>query len=157
MWQTDAAKPVPITSNYAPGMTTTARRIEIATRLFEGWSSGDPDAPQPYFHPDGVLMDVCSGTFEGWPAVRTYFASAISRSKDLRLVPDEFWSREDGLAVHYVMTGEVVNPATFGPEHVGRTWRVEVVSLLRFEGDLVVLERDFHDRGARARSLGITA
>ena len=47
-------------------------------------------------------------------------------------------------------------PATFGPEHVGRTWQVEVVSLLTFDGDRVILERDYHDRGARARSLGLT-
>ena len=104
-------------------MDLTQRRIEIATALFAGWSSGNPDAPEPYFHPEGVLMDVCSGTFEGWPAIRAYFASALARSQDLRLVPDGFWSRDDGLAVHYVMSGTVANPATFGAEHVGRTWR----------------------------------
>lgn len=136
-------------------MDLTQRRIEIATALFAGWSSGNPDAPERYFHPEGVLMDVCSGTFEGWPAIRAYFASALARSQDLRLVPDGFWSRDDGLAVHYVMSGTVANPATFGAEHVGRTWQVEVVSLLTFDGERVVLERDYHDRGARARSLGI--
>lgn len=44
--------------------TTDARRIEIATRLFrEGWSSGDPDAPEQFWVPDGTLEDVASGTF----------------------------------------------------------------------------------------------
>ncbi len=52
-----------------------ARRIEIAESLFAGWSSGDPDAPEPYFTPDGVLDDVASGRFEGWPAIRDFFAA----------------------------------------------------------------------------------
>ncbi len=156
MWQIGPAKQVSITSNYAPRMTAADRRIEIAKRLFAGWSSGDADAPEPYFHPDGVLMDVCSGRFEGWPAIRDYFASALARSQDLWLIPDEFWASDTGLAVHYVMSGTVVNPATFGPEHLGRRWQVEVVSLLTFDGDRVILERDYHDRGSRARSLGIT-
>jgi ketosteroid isomerase-like protein len=136
-------------------MSTADRRIEIATRLFEGWSSGDPDAPEPYFHPDGVLMDVASGRFEGWPAIRAFFASGLQRTKGLTLIPDEFWSNDNGLAVHYVMSGDVINPASYGPEHVGRRWSVEVMSYLRFDGDRVVFEADFHDKGSRAKSLGI--
>ena len=27
-------------------------RIELATKLFEAWSSGDADAPAQYFDPD---------------------------------------------------------------------------------------------------------
>lgn len=136
-------------------MSTTERQIAIAKQLFEGWSSGDANAPEQFFHPNAVLNDVCSGRFETWPVIRDYFASALARSKNLRLIPDEFWANDTGLALHYVMSGEVVNPATFGPAYVGRTWKVEVMSLLRFEGDLVTLECDFHDRGSRARSLGI--
>jgi ketosteroid isomerase-like protein len=136
-------------------MSIGARRIEVARRVFECWSSGDPDAPARHFHPDGVLMDVASGRFEGWPAIRTFFASGLQRTRNLTLVPDEFWTNDDGLALHYVMSGEVVNPATYGAEYVGRRWRVEVMSYLRFEGDLVVLEADFHDKGSRAKSLGI--
>ena len=86
------------------------RRIAIAAKLFEGWSSGDPDAPAPYFAPDGVLDDVASGRFEGWPAIRAFFARGLSRTARLTLVPDEFWANESGLAVHYVMSGDVVLP-----------------------------------------------
>jgi hypothetical protein len=136
-------------------MATEDRRIETARRLFAGWSSGDPDAPESCFHPEGVLMDVASGRFEGWPAIRAFFASGLQRTHHLTLVPDQFWSNDDGLAVHYVMSGEVVNPASYGPEFVGRRWSVQVMSSLRFEGDLVVYEADFHDKGARAKSLGI--
>lgn len=136
-------------------MSTTERRIKIAKQLFEGWSSGDANAPEQFFHPDGVLDDMCSGRFETWPVIRDYFGAAISRSKNLQLIPDEFWANDGGLALHYIMSGEVVNPATFGPEYVGRTWKVDVVSLLYFDGDRITLERDFHDRGSRARSLGI--
>jgi hypothetical protein len=130
-------------------------RIEIATRLFEGWSSGDPDAPEPYWTPDGVLDDVASGRFEGWPAIRGFFARGLTRTADLTLVPDEFWANESGLAVHYRMGGVVVLPESFGPAHVGRRWSVPCMSYLRFDGDRVCYEADFHDKGARARSLGI--
>lgn len=131
------------------------RRIEIATHLFAGWSSGNPDAPEPYFAPDGVLDDVASGRFEGWPAIRAFFARGLGRTGNLTLVPDEFWANDDGLAVHYVMSGAVVLPETFGPEYVGRRWSVACMSYLRFDGDRVSYEADFHDKGSRAKSLGI--
>jgi ketosteroid isomerase-like protein len=130
-------------------------RIEIARRLFEGWSSGDADAPERYFHPDAVLFDVASGRFEGWPAIRAFFAKVLEKWGDLRLVPDEFWVNDDGLALHYEMSATVTDPSQYGPDLVGRTWSVEVMSHLRFEGDRVIREADFHDRGARARSLGL--
>jgi len=133
------------------------RRIEIATALFAGWSSGDADAPERFFRPDAVLHDVASGTFRGWPAIRSFFARGLAKWDDLALVPDRFWEREDGLALHYDMSATVKDPTVYGAEHVGRVWKVEVMSELRFEGDLVVYEADFHDRGSRARSLGIEA
>ena len=75
----------------------------------------------------------------------------------LVLAPDEFFSHRtdpDALALHYVMSATVRDPATYGVEFFGQKWSVEVMSILRFAGDQVVYEADFHDRGARARSLG---
>lgn len=138
-------------------LTLHAHRIEIATKLFEGWSSGDPDGPAPFFAPDGVLDDVASGRFEGWPAIRAFFARGLTRTANLTLVPDEFWANDDGLALHYVMSGDVVLPESFGPEYVGRRWSVGCMSFLRFDGDRVCYEADFHDKGSRAKSLGIGA
>lgn len=134
----------------------TDQRIATARQLFAGWSSGDPDAPAPFFAPDGVLFDVASGRFEGWPNIRAFFANGLSRTRNLTLIPDEFWVNDGGLAVHYVMSGEVVSPSIYGAEYVGRRWSVEVMSYLRFDGDgRVCFEADFHDKGARATSLGI--
>jgi ketosteroid isomerase-like protein len=130
-------------------------RIELATHLFEAWSSGDPDAPERFLAADAVLDDVASGRFEGWPAIRAFFARGLRRTANLTLVPDEFWANDTGLAVHYVMSGDVVLADTFGAEHVGRRWSVPCMSYLRFAGDRVSYEADFHDKGARARSLGI--
>jgi ketosteroid isomerase-like protein len=130
-------------------------RIAVAKLVFAAWSSGDADAPERFFTPDAVLFDVASGRFEGWPAIRAFFANGLSRVGNLTLVPDAFWHSDDGLAVHYVMSGDVILPATFGPDHVGRRWSVEVMSSLRFDGDRVCYEADFHDKGARAKSLGI--
>jgi len=133
----------------------TRHRIDIASGLFAAWSAGDADAPEPFWAPDGVLEDVASGTFEGWPAIRAFFANGLTRTANLSLVPDEFWANDDGLAVRYVMSGDVVKTETFGPEYVGRRWAVPVMSYLRFDGDRVCYEADFHDKGARAKSLGI--
>jgi len=49
----------------------------------------------------------------------------------------------------------VRDPTIYGPEFVGKKWSVGVMSYLRFDGGRVCYEADFHDRGARARSLGI--
>jgi hypothetical protein len=132
------------------------KRIDTAKKLFSGWSSGDVDAPRDLLTPDAVLHDIASGTFEGWPAIRAFFASALSRWDDLQLVPDEFWANDSGLALHYVMSATIKDPASYGAEHVGRKWSVEVMSFLRFDGDRVCYEADFHDKGSRARSLGIS-
>ncbi len=132
------------------------KRIEIARRLFAAWSSGDADAPERYLTHDAVLFDVASGRFEGWPEIRAFFARGLSRLKDLRLEPDEFWTSDDGVALHYIMSAEITEPAHFGADYVGRRWSVEVMSFLRFDGDRVCYEADFHDKGSRARSLGIS-
>jgi ketosteroid isomerase-like protein len=131
-------------------------RIETARTLFAGWSSGDPDAPESCMTPDAVLHDVASGTFTGWPAIRGFFATALAKWDDLQLVPDEFWWNEGGLALHYVMSATVKDPSIYGPEHVGKKWSVEVMSFLRFDGDRVCYEADFHDKASRNKSLGIT-
>ena len=130
-------------------------REAIARRVFEAWSSGDADAPEAFFTPDAVLEDVASGRFTGWPAIRAFFAAGLAKWDDLRLAPDRFWHSPDGLALHYEMSATVRDPALYGPEHVGRVWRVGVMSFLEFEGERVCLEVDHHDRGGRARSLGI--
>jgi ketosteroid isomerase-like protein len=131
------------------------KRIEIAKQLFAAWSSGDADAPEAYLTPDAVLNDVASGRFEGWPAIRAFFSQGLAKWDDLELLPDEFWVNEDGLALHYVMSATIKDPDRFGPEFVGKKWSVEVMSLLRFDGDRVCYEGDFHAPGARNRSLGL--
>ncbi len=139
-----------------PRMTDHAKRIEVARQLFAGWSSGDPDAPESFMTPDAVLNDVASGRFEGWPAIRAFFAKGLAKWDDLVLAPDEFWVNDDGLALHYLMSATVKDAAIFGEEHVGKKWEVEVMSFLRFDGDRICYEADFHAPGARNRSLGIT-
>jgi len=129
----------------------TQRQIEIATGLFEAWSSGSADAPEAFLTPDAVLFDVAGGRFEGWPAIRAFFAAGLEKWNDLVLAPDEFWVNDDGLALHYLMSATVRDPEQYGSEWVGRRWEVEVMSLLRFDGDRVCYEADFHDRGARRR------
>jgi ketosteroid isomerase-like protein len=130
-------------------------RVETARRIFAAWSSGDADAPERYFHPDAVLYDVASGRFEGWPAIRTFFAAGLAKWSDLSLDPHDIWSNDDGVAVHYVMSATIADPDQYGAELVGTRWQVDAMSFLRFDGAKVIFEADFHDRGARARDLGL--
>lgn len=130
-------------------------REAIARRVFAAWSSGDADAPEPFFTPDAVLTDVASGRFEGWPAIRAFFASGLARWNDLVLDPRQFWFGDDGVALHYVMSATVNDPSIYGPDVVGRRWEVDVMSFLCFRDERVCFEADHHDRGARRRSLGL--
>jgi len=136
---------------------TTERRIAIARDVFAAWSSGDADAPEQFFTPDATLFDVASGQFDGWPAIRAFFAKGLAKWDDLVLAPDEFWANDSGLALHYLMSATIKDASTYGAEHVGNVWKVDVMSFLRFDDDRVCYEADFHDRGSRARSLGIEA
>ena len=131
-----------------------AERERRAWALFQAWSSSDADAPEQHMTPDAVLWDSIGGEKKGWPAIREYFAHGIARYPDLELLPTgEFWHRADGLALTWEMSATNQNP-DFGPDTVGRKWRAPGMSYLTFSDDgLVVAEYDFHDGGARQRSL----
>jgi ketosteroid isomerase-like protein len=132
-------------------------RITRARALFAAWSSGDVDAPRAHLTDDAVLYDVIGGEHAGWPAIRAYFAHGLRRYPDLRLEPTgDFWSRDDGLALTWVMSA-TVSDESFGPAAVGRVWRAEGMSYLIFRDDLVCREADYHDAGSRRRSLGLPA
>ncbi len=132
---------------------TDLARIDVATKLFAAWSSGDLDAPRQYLTDDPTLWDSVGGLKEGWTAIREYFGHGLERYPDLVLVPTgEFWSRPDGLALQWEMSASVIDES-MGAEHVGKTWKVPGLSFLIFEGMKVAAEYDYHDKGARQRSL----
>lgn len=119
-------------------------RLRLATDLFAAWSSGDADAPAAYLHDDAVLHDIVGGQHEGWPAIRAFFGSGLERFPDLTLVPDQFWTNDDGVALTWVMSASVAD---------GRRWTSEGMSWLRIVDGKVAREVDYHDRGAPAASL----
>jgi hypothetical protein len=128
-------------------------RITFVTQLFTAWSSGDPDGPRPFLHPDAVLEDSVGGAYHGWPEIRAYFARGLEHWPDLELVPDgEFWSREDGVAFTWVMSATLPDER-FGAGTAGMRWEVPGMSFVVFDGDVVIREVDFHDGGARERSV----
>lgn len=128
-------------------------RESLVMSLFEAWSSGDLEAPAQFFTDHPVLEDSVGGRHEGWSNIRAYFAHGLQRYPDLVLEPTgDFWHRPDGLALTWSMSATQLE-ANLGEEYVGRTWRVPGMSFLRFEGDRVAHEFDFHDGGARLRSL----
>lgn len=129
------------------------RRKDLVVELFRAWSSGDVDAPRPYLHDDAVLDDSIGGAHHGWEAIRAYFARGLQHWPDLELVPSgEWWSRDDGLAFTWRMSA-TVHDDRFGEGTAGRRWHAPGMSFVVFEGDVVVREVDYHDGGARARSL----
>jgi len=131
----------------------TAARVEVAWKLFAGWSSDDLDAPKQYLAEDAVLFDIIGGEFRGWDAIREYFARGRAHYPDLVLRPTgDFWARPDGLALLWHMSGTQTDDS-LGSELVGRKWTVEGLSYLVFDGVTVVREADYHDKGSRERSL----
>ena len=128
-------------------------RIDVAWKLFDGWSSDDLDAPMQYLADDVVLFDIIGGEHRGWPAIREYFGHGRARYPDLELKPTgDFWARPDGLALLWHMSGTQTDDS-LGPEFVGKKWTVEGLSYLVFDGLKVVREADYHDKGSRERSL----
>jgi hypothetical protein len=132
---------------------TDLARIEVAMELFAAWSSGDLDAPKAYLTDDPILWDSVGGLKEGWATIREYFGHGLERYPDLALIPTgEFWARPDGLALQWEMSASVIDDS-MGAEHIGKTWKVPGLSFLVFEGMKVAAEYDYHDKGARQRSL----
>lgn len=128
-------------------------REAAVVALFAAWSSGDLDAPRQFLTDDPVLEDSVGGRYEGWPAIRAYFGHGLERYPDLVLEPTgEFWHRADGLALTWTMSATQTE-AKLGEEYVGRRWTVDGMSFVVFDGDRVSLEVDYHDGGARLRSL----
>ena len=128
-------------------------REKVVIALFGAWSSGDLEAPRQYLTDDPILEDSVGGRYEGWPAIRDYFGHGLQRYPDLVLEPTgEFWHREDGLALTWSMSATQTEPS-LGEHHVGKRWTVDGMSFVVFDGDVVSLEVDYHDGGARLRSL----
>ena len=99
-------------------------RIQLARDLFAAWSSGDADAPEPYLHPDAVLADIVGGEHSGWPAIRAFFQDGLDRFPDLTLIPERFWTSDDGVALTWLMSASVTEATAerFGAEHLGQRW-----------------------------------
>ena len=127
-------------------------RTSAAGELFQAWSSGNPDAPEPFMRPDAVLYDIVGGRHEGWPAIRAFFAVGLDKWSELVLEPQEYWTNDRGVALTWVMSA-VVPDDRLGAGNRGRRWRSEGMSYLVFDGDRVSMEVDYHDSGAVARSL----
>ncbi|HJP40787.1 MAG TPA: nuclear transport factor 2 family protein [Dehalococcoidia bacterium] len=132
------------------------KEIEIATKLFEAWSSGDADAPAQYLTEDCVLRDIVAGEDKvGWPAIREFFAAGLVGAPDLILIPDEFWVNDDGVAFTWDMSATITHEM-FGAENKGKKWQSPGMTYLEFRGDKVSLEVDYHHGGNPARSVGFT-
>lgn len=132
---------------------TDLARIEVTKALFAAWSSGDLDAPRQYLTDEPVLWDSVGGLKEGWPAIREYFGHGLERYPDLVLAPTgEFWARPDGIALQWEMSATVIDDS-MGAQHLGKKWSAPGLSYLVFDGLAVAAEYDYHDGGARQRSL----
>ena len=70
-----------------------------------------------------------------------------------RLIPDDYWTNPEGVALRWVMSATVTNPKMFGEQAVGKRWRSEGMSWLVIHDGKVSHEVDYHDSGAVAKSL----
>ena len=99
-------------------------RIQIVTKLFAAWSSGDVDAPQQYMTDDAILWDSVGGLKEGWPAIREYFGHGLERYPDLDPYQDVF--------------NEIANDLAAARDKLSTAQRQELrnVSGMRYAADL---------------------
>lgn len=131
----------------------TEQRIEVAKKLFAAWSSGNVEAPREFFTDEPVLFDIIGGEHVGWNNIRDYFQHGLDRYPDLVLEPTgDFWAREDGIALRWVMSASVTDDR-YGEQVKGKRWEAEGLSFMTFDGLKVVREADYHDHGSRERSL----
>ena len=130
------------------------KEIDTAIELFKAWSSGDADAPGPFLAEDAILRDIVAGEDKvGWPAIREFFAGGLQGAPDPVLIPDKFWTADDGVAFTWRMSATVTHDA-FGAEHKGKKWYSDGMTYLEFNDEgKVSLEVDYHHGGAVARSL----
>lgn len=130
------------------------REIDTAIELFKAWSSGDADAPGPFLAEDAILRDIVAGEDKvGWPAIREFFAAGLQGAPDLVLLPEKFWTADDGVAFTWRMSATVTHDA-FGAEHKGKKWYSDGMTYLEFNDEgKVQLEVDYHHGGAVVRSL----
>jgi hypothetical protein len=106
-------------------------------------------------HPHAVLNDIVGGSHTGWPAIRAFFKKGLDKWPDLVLLPDQFWTSDDGVAVTWVMSATITEEmgAVFGKQHVGKKWSSPGMSWLRIVDGRVEHEVDYHDSGAVPKSL----
>lgn len=127
-------------------------RIQTVRDIFAAWSSGDADAPEQYFHPDAVLDDIEGGAHHGWRDIRDFFAGGLVHWPDLELIPERFWTNDQGVALTWTMSA-TINDDRFGAQNKGKKWRSPGMSFVEFDGDRVRLEVDYHTRSQVAKSL----
>ena len=130
---------------------TTDRRL-LVDRLFAAWSSRDPERLEPLFHPDAVFFDSVNGEFHGWPAIRGMYERSLESWSRIDTAATRIWVDGDTAACTWTMSGEVVDDR-FGAGLAGATCRIDGMAWIRFDGDVVVHDEEYFDRGAAAASL----
>jgi len=127
-------------------------RAELVHRLFAAWSSGDPDALEPLFHPDATFMDSVNGRFDGWPAIRDFYARSLTVWRRLECTATRVWVDGDTAACTWTMTGEI-DDDRFGPGTAGVTCRIDGMAHVVFDGDRVLYDEEYFDRDAARASV----
>jgi ketosteroid isomerase-like protein len=130
-------------------MTTDAptNRKQLVARLFDAWSSRDPDRLEPLFHPRAKFSDTVNGQFAGWPAIRAFYQRSLESWARIDTRATRIWVDGDTAACTWIMEGEICTDR-FGPELVGTTCRIDGMAWIQFDGDLIVHDEEYFDRGS---------
>ena len=75
---------------------------------------------------------VAAENFEGWPAIRAFFAKGLAPGKDLTLIPDRYWVSDDAIALTWIMSSTVLDDS-FGEHNKGKRTRVMGMTSLDFD------------------------
>ena len=124
----------------------------LVVRLFEAWSSSDPESVAALFHEDATFFDSVNGQFEGRAAIKEFYAGSLDAWDDLTTVPVRIWVDGDTAACVWTMTGRM-KAGRFGDVLAGRQARIDGMAWIRFRDGLVAYDEEYFDRQAAAASL----
>jgi uncharacterized protein (TIGR02246 family) len=125
---------------------------QLVVRLFDAWSSGDPERVAALFQPDATFFDSVNGQFEGREAIKRFYAGSLEVWDDLETRPTRIWADGDTAACVWTMTGQMKDDR-FGEGLAGSRARIDGMAWVRFVDGLVAHDEEYFDRAAALSSL----
>ena len=127
-------------------------RVELVKRGYESWNKGDRSWVLEHMSDDVEWVtppeDPDPGVYRGHEGVERFWEQWRAAVGDLRFEPEEFVTHGDHVVVTARRSGR--------GEHSGLEVSDRVVQVFSFVGDKCVRVREYYDRDAALRELGVS-